>query len=517
MAEGYDPALGRMRASATGGQAPRFGADLQEDQAASRAPAPARPVEQSDLPQHRFANWSIIRKTVRTEFAEREGEEMQRREREGRQHGRQWRDEMEDSAAFHDFVAHVLNENPFLGVQTQDYKEVIGHLYNEFYWYGALTPFLKDPDVEDIILDNFHWMDVVRGGERQVIRPTPFSSDEEVFEWLQTVIFEPRGKHFNRSYPLQSAILRDGSRLYAFTEPVSPFTGFALRRHKKTFKGKEGVEAYRREGGVAPDALFARMYEWVQADRNIVVSGATGSGKTTLLNWLASQVPPHQRIITLEDTPELAIAHSRVKPLWTSTAEARAVTSGEATGIDMSQLLAACLRLAPKRIVVGEVRGAEALDMLEAMNTGHSGSFTTLHANSPADAIVRLQSMAMKGEHRLDLDFVRLMIASAVEIVVQIVNLPGRGRRIVGVEQVLARHHYDALKHTTPQELKEAGIYEIHDGVFLRPLWVYDDAQDMLVERAEYWKPDHEVSNLPAPQNPSYQAELARQGQAPAE
>lgn len=512
MAEGnYNPELGRMRAAAQA-QRPNLGhndpGELPESQGEGSSA-----VDASDLPQHRFSNWPQIRKLIRGEFSSREAEEIARREAAGLR-GSGWRDEMEDQSKFHNFVAQIFVDNPQLSIHKQDYVDIINHLYNEFYWYGALTSFLRDPQVEDIILDNYHWMDVVRGGRRQVVSPTPFSSDDEVFEWLQVVIFEPRGKHFSRSQPLQSAILRDGSRLYAFTDPVSPFTGFALRRHKRSFQGAEGVRRYRDESKVAPREFFDQVVEWVQQGRNIVISGATGSGKTTLLNWAASQIPAHERIITLEDTPELSIEHRRVKQMWTSSVEARAVHTGEADGIDMSALLRACLRLAPKRIVVGEVRGKEALDMLEAMNTGHNGSFTTLHANSPGDAVVRLETMAMKGEHQLPLSFIQLMIASAVDVIVQIVNLPAVGRRVVGIEQVLARHHYNALKYASAEDLQRAGIYQMTDQLFLRQLWRYESSTDRLLKVAEFWNPDYEVEGS-EPVDPARVGERRRREPAP--
>jgi pilus assembly protein CpaF len=179
-------------------------------------------------------------------------------------------------------------------------------------------------------------------------------------------------------------------------------------------------------------SVASRLREAVKMRRNIVVSGGTASGKTTLLNALAGELPTHERIVTIEDAAELRLPGDHVVRL-----EARPPSLDGAAAVTIRDLVRAALRMRPDRIVVGECRGGEALDMVQAMNTGHEGSMSTCHANSPVDALARLELMVLMGDVALPLDAVRRQIAASVDLVVQVARTDGRERRIVSMVEVL--------------------------------------------------------------------------------
>jgi len=394
------------------------------------------------------------------------------------------RQQAEEQQYFYDWVSGMQNQNPKLRVIDSQLPELHQFLRNELLGLGILELYLADKQIEDIFIDRFDTMDVVREGERIRVTPAPFASELELFTWLQAKVFSPINKEFNRSNPAENAILPDGSRLIALTAPISPATSVAIRRHKKEVFATVG--AYMATG-VAPQEFFSDLENWIKSKRNMVMSGATGSGKTTMVNVAGSLVAYGERIITLEDTPELQILHPRVKPLYTYEKGARAGSEGEAD-IPMSDLLRYSLRMSPDRIIVGEVRDRETYDMLDILNTGHNGSFTTLHANSPVDALTRLQMMSSRHQARGNLggDLLQDLIASVIDIIVQIKNFSGQ-RRVISVEQVLYTQHYGAQ----PKVLLESGVRQIYSNLYLRPLWQWDHQKGILVRTAQFAVPDH--------------------------
>ena len=394
------------------------------------------------------------------------------------------REQASEQSYFYNFVAGLQRNYPKLRVPEHETAQLYNFLKADLIGLGILDLYLADKQIEDIFIDRWDTMDVIREGERIRVSPAPFTSEEEMFAWLQARVFSPINREFNRSNPAENAILPDGSRLIALTDPISPYTSIAVRRHKKEVFAT--VDAYM-QTGIAPVSFFEDLNSWVKGHRNMIMSGATGSGKTTMLNVAGSLIPYDERVLTLEDTPELQIQHPRVKQLFTYEKGARANDAGDSP-IPMSDLLRYSLRMKPDRIIVGEVRDRETFDMLDILNTGHAGSFTTLHSNSPVDALTRLQMMSSRHPARGNLDQQTLqdLIASVIDILVQIKNTNGQ-RRVIAVDQVLYSQHYA----DRPQLLVDSGVRQVYPTLYLRPLWRWSPDQNMLIRVAEFMPADH--------------------------
>jgi pilus assembly protein CpaF len=286
---------------------------------------------------------------------------------------------------------------------------------------GPLEPLLADPDVTEVMVNGPGPVWIERGG---LLERLPVHLDRPTIEHLVERVVGPLGLRIDRASPLVDARLPDGSRVNAVVPPLAidgPY--LTIRRF--------AVRALRLEEICAPEV--AALLRWaVEARLNIVVSGGTGAGKTTLLNALAAHIPPGERVVTVEDAAELRLAREHVVRL-----EARPANAEGAGAVTVRDLVRNALRMRPDRIVVGEVRGPEALDMLQAMNTGHEGSLSTCHANSPADALRRLETMVLTGNVALPLDAVRDQLASAVDLVVQIARRRDGSRGVDAVAEVV--------------------------------------------------------------------------------
>jgi len=319
-----------------------------------------------------------------------------------------------------DRVAVLVDEEAPLSGATLRHRLVTGVLA-EVCGLGALEPLLSDPAVTEIMVNGPGRVWVERNGA--LVR-VPIALDTDAIEHLIEKVVAPLGLRVDRSSPLVDARLPDGSRVNAVVPPLA-VDGPCL--------------TVRRFGARAiPLAAFAPadvvdLLSWAVSERlNIVVSGGTGAGKTTLLNALASGIPSSERVITVEDAAELALPGEHVVRL-----EARPANAEGAGEVRIRDLVRNALRMRPDRIVVGEVRGPEALDMLQAMNTGHEGSLSTCHANSPDDALRRLETMVLMGEVRLPLAAVRTQIEAALDLVVQVARRSDGSRRVVAVAEVL--------------------------------------------------------------------------------
>jgi pilus assembly protein CpaF len=286
---------------------------------------------------------------------------------------------------------------------------------------GPLDALLADPLVSEVMVNGPGAVWVERAGrlERLGLR-----LDERAIEHLIERVVAPLGLRVDRSSPLVDARLPDGSRVNAVLPPLA-VDGPCLTIRRFTVRSLP-------LGAVAPAGVAALLAWAVRARRNIVVSGGTGAGKTTLLNGLAAEIPAGQRVITIEDTAELRLAGAHVVRL-----EARPPNAEGAGGVGVRALVRNALRMRPDRIVVGECRGEEALDMLQAMNTGHEGSLSTCHANSPADALRRLETMVLAGAVALPLAAVRDQVDAAVDLVVQVARAADGRRRVVEVAEVV--------------------------------------------------------------------------------
>ena len=302
-----------------------------------------------------------------------------------------------------------------------DLDRLVGEVLARATGLGSLEPLLADPDVTEVMVNGPGRVWVERRG---VLERVHVDLDGPGIEHLIEKVVGPLGLRVDRSAPMVDARLPDGSRVNAVVPPLA-VDGPCL--------------TIRRFSAIAvPLAAFcgpsvAALLSWaVRARMNVVVSGGTSSGKTTLLNALAAEIPPGQRIVTVEDAAELRLSQDHVVRL-----EARPGNADGAGEVRVRDLVRNALRMRPDRIVVGEVRDAAALDMLQAMNTGHEGSLSTCHANSPADALRRLETMVLTGAGALPLHAVRDQIVASLDLVVQVARGAGGARRVTAVAEVV--------------------------------------------------------------------------------
>jgi pilus assembly protein CpaF len=291
---------------------------------------------------------------------------------------------------------------------------------------GRLQPLIDDDTVSEVMVNGPANVFVERKGqlEKTQIR---FDTNEQVIELINNII-KPLGRTISFDFPSVDARLPDGSRVNAVVPPVAiDGPTITIRKFPKERMGVKEIVAY---GSITENmALF--LEACVKSRLNIIISGGTGSGKTTLLNILSSFIPAKERIVTIEDAAELQLQQEHVVRLETKPADV-----GKSNEMDIRALVRNALRMRPDRIVVGEVRGAEALDMLQAMNTGHDGSLTTVHSNSPRDAISRLETLVLMAGLELPVKTVRQQIASAVDIIVQISRFPDGTRKVSYITEV---------------------------------------------------------------------------------
>ncbi|HUJ73466.1 MAG TPA: CpaF family protein [bacterium] len=304
---------------------------------------------------------------------------------------------------------------------------VIEEILDEVFGLGPLEPLLQDPTVSDILVTTPRLVYVERGG-KLYRTPVEFKDDAHLLRIIEKVVSRV-GRRVDESSPLVDARLPDGSRVNAAIPPVAvdgPL--LSIRRF--------GRHALKGEDLVAKLAMTEGMLELlkatVKARLNILICGGTGAGKTTLLNALSSYIPEDERIVTIEDAAELRLQQTHVARMETRPANV------EGTGaIHIRQLVINALRMRPDRIIVGEVRAEEALDMLQAMNTGHDGSLTTIHANTPRDGLGRLEVMVGMANSNMGIRSIRQQVASAVDLFVQVARFSDGSRRITHITEVV--------------------------------------------------------------------------------
>ncbi len=304
--------------------------------------------------------------------------------------------------------------------------QMIKEILDEAIGLGPLEDLLADDNVTEIMVNSRDQIYIEKSGKAQ-ISPVTFTAEKMMYKVIERIL-EPLGRQCNEKTPYVDARLADGSRVHIIIPPL------ALRGPTITIrkfpKKRIGVKDLIGWGSMTQEiADFLRAC--VEFKLNVVVSGGTGSGKTTLLNVLSNFIPSNERIITVEDAAELQLNQEHVVRLETRPKNMEG--SGE---ISIRDLVKCCLRMRPDRIVVGECRGGEALDMLQAMNTGHDGSLTTLHANNPRDAIARLETLVMMSGVNMELKAIRDQIASAVHLVVQQTRLSDGSRKVVSIAEV---------------------------------------------------------------------------------
>src|SRR5712671_4023804 len=319
----------------------------------------------------------------------------------------------------------VEEEKTPLSIVEKD--RIIGEVLDEVFGLGPLEPLLADPTISDILVTTPRLVYVERAG-KLYRTPVQFKDDAHLLRIIEKIVARV-GRRVDESSPLVDARLPDGSRVNAAIPPVAvdgPL--LSIRRFGRyAMKGEDLVVK-----GAMTDGMLELLKGCVKARLNILICGGTGSGKTTLLNALSSYIPEDERIVTIEDAAELRLQQTHVARMETRPANV------EGTGaIHIRQLVINALRMRPDRIIVGEVRSEEALDMLQAMNTGHDGSLTTIHANTPRDGLGRLEVMVGMANANMGIRSVRAQISSAVNLFVQTSRFSDGTRRLTHITEVV--------------------------------------------------------------------------------
>jgi pilus assembly protein CpaF len=306
-------------------------------------------------------------------------------------------------------------------------KQIFDNILDELTGFGPIQPLLEDPDVSEVMVNGPKKIYIEKGGQLTKT-PITFDDDDHVLRIIDRIIL-PLGRRVDADSPTVDARLPDGSRVNAVIRPVS-IDGpcITIRKFRKDKLSVQQLVDY--------GSLTNHMAEFTRAcvisRLNIVISGGTGSGKTTLLNVLSSFIPETERIVTIEDAAELQLQQDHILRMETKVANV------DGTGaVTIRDLVRNSLRMRPDRIVIGECRGGEALDMLQAMNTGHDGSLTTLHANTPRDALSRLETMVLRSGMDLPLKVVRQQISSAVDLIIQQTRLKDGSRKVTAITEVV--------------------------------------------------------------------------------
>ncbi|GAC1533859.1 MAG: hypothetical protein NVS2B17_02080 [Candidatus Velthaea sp.] len=326
-----------------------------------------------------------------------------------------------------DLIGEIIGEYRSEAGSPEDASQLRQDILDEALGLGPLEELLRDDAISEIMVNGPDVVYVERAGQL-TLSGVRFSSEQQLRQTIDRII-SPLGRRIDEAQPMVDARLPDGSRVNAIIAPLALEGGMlTIRRFGKK---RMGIADLLRLGALnEPMVEFIRAC--VESHLNIVVSGGTGSGKTTLLNIVSNFIPDGDRILTIEDAAELSLAKSHVGRL-----ESRAPNIEGKGGITIRDLVRNALRMRPDRIVVGECRGGEALDMLQAMNTGHDGSLTTLHANSPRDSIARLETLVMMAGYDLPVRAIREQIASAIDLVIQTARLRDGSRKIMAITEVI--------------------------------------------------------------------------------
>ena len=323
-------------------------------------------------------------------------------------------------------LAEVVLAQEAMPLSASERERLVNDVQHELFGLGPLEPLLKDPTISDILVNSHNTIYIERRGkiEATTVR---FKDDEHLMRVIERIVSSV-GRRIDESSPMVDARLQDGSRVNAIIPPLS-IDGpvLSIRRF--------GADPLRMQALIEHKALTKDIADMLQmvvnARLNILISGGTGAGKTTLLNALSAFSPENERIVTIEDSAELQLQQPHVVRLETRPPNIEG--KGEVTQRD---LVRNALRMRPDRIVIGEVRGGEAIDMLQAMNTGHDGSLTTIHANTPRDAMARLETMIQMTGMRLSDRAMRQQIASALNLVVQVARLSDGSRRVTSISEI---------------------------------------------------------------------------------
>ncbi len=323
-------------------------------------------------------------------------------------------------------VVHDLLAQESAPLNFEEREELVRQVLDEIFGLGPIEPLMQDPEVSDVLVNTYKQVYIERHGK---LEPTDvrFQDDKHLLQVIDRIV-SAVGRRIDDSSPMVDARLADGSRVNAIIKPLAiDGPHLSIRKFKR--------DALSGEDLLAKESLTEPMLELlkgvVRARLNVIISGGTGAGKTTLLNILSSFIPVNERIVTIEDSAELQLKQPHVVRLETRPANIEGM--GE---VPQRLLLINSLRMRPDRIIMGECRGGEAVDMLQAMNTGHDGSITTVHANTPRDALSRIETMVSMSSLDLPERAVRQQIASAVQVVIQVSRLSDGARKIVQIAEI---------------------------------------------------------------------------------
>ncbi|WP_120718009.1 CpaF family protein [Tsuneonella amylolytica] len=324
-----------------------------------------------------------------------------------------------------DIVSELLKERSEL-LNTQERQELVVEVLDELLGLGPLEPLLQDESITDILVNGYKTVFVERNGLLERVA-TRFQDERHLIRIIQKIV-SAVGRRIDESSPFVDARLADGSRVNAIIAPLAiDGSLLSIRKFAKKRIGMDKLIEY----GSVPDAMAQVINAMVRSRRNVLISGGTGSGKTTLLNAMSSFIDHRERIVTIEDSAELQLQQEHVARLETRPANIEG--RGE---VSQRDLVKNALRMRPDRIIVGEVRAGEAFDMLQAMNTGHDGSMTTVHANTPRDALSRIEQMIGMSGIEVSPESARAQIASAIDVVVQVARLADGKRKVVSLAEV---------------------------------------------------------------------------------
>jgi pilus assembly protein CpaF len=322
-------------------------------------------------------------------------------------------------------VERLLDEER-VPMTAAEQTKIIEEVLDEVLGLGPLETLLKEPSISDILVNRYDKVFIERNGKLSETN-VRFKDDAHLLHIIEKIVSQV-GRRIDEAQPIVDARLQDGSRVNAIIPPLA-LDGpcLSIRRFGRHVITQEEMLQYK----TLTSGMLRFLSAAVQAKTTILISGGTGSGKTTTLNALSRFIPEEERIVTIEDTAELQLQQRHVVKF-----ETRPPNLNKEGGINQRQLLRTALRMRPDRIIVGECRGAEALDMLQAMNTGHDGSMTTVHANAPRDAFSRLETMVMMASQNVPDRVIRQQLASAIHLVCHVSRLSDGTRKVTGIAEV---------------------------------------------------------------------------------
>jgi pilus assembly protein CpaF len=345
-----------------------------------------------------------------------------------------------------DIMNAVIGEQNLMMTKA-DRQKFLDDMINDFLGLGPIESLIKDPDINEVMVNGPNQIYVEQRGKIH-LTDVKFESEEQLRKVIERIV-STIGRRVDESSPMVDARLKDGSRVNVIIPPLS-MVGPTITIRK--FSKKPYTVQNLIEFGTMTDSMAGFLRSCVRARLNILVSGGTGSGKTTTLNVLSSFIPEEERIVTVEDAAELQLNQDHVVTL-----ESRPSTVEGRGRIAIRDLVVNCLRMRPDRIVVGECRGGEALDMLQAMNTGHDGSLTTIHANSPRDSLNRLETLVLMAGVELPSRAIRDQISSAINVIIQQSRLRDGKRKITSIAEVLGMQG-DQIKVQDIFIFKQTGV-----------------------------------------------------------